>query len=190
MPVLMCRRPISADMRDLAGKFHKDWRVADDLATFLESWIVRFEPKIIVEFGSGYSTVLMANLVDAWEGVVIAFEQDEDRAEQTRKVLDDNDLIGGTVIYSPIKDGWYSQVAIPDLVDLVLVSGPGPCKNLTRAPAMAAVYSQLRSGGLVVVDDANRSQTMRDVEAWPDNYPNLRSSYFDFERGVFLVWKF
>jgi len=171
------------------GGFDPDWRIADDSADFITKWFAERNPKVTVEFGSGYSTVLMAGLVDAWEGVVIAFEQDENFANKTRSVLEESNIVAGAVMHAPIVDGWYSGVEVPPNIDFVLVDGPGPCKDRTRAPALAAVYDHLAPKALVVVDDGNRDSVVEDVYGWRDEFPGLQVCFVPNDRGMFLAWK-
>jgi len=166
--------------------FDPIWAISDDLATYITQHFEATDPKVVVEFGSGRSTVLMGGLVGDG-GSVTSFEQSPVYAEQT--FVEIRNMPWVNLVTTKIVDGWYAGVDVPDQIDFVLVDGPGPCKDRTRRPAMDKVYDKLSPNAFVVVDDANRVTAQEDVDSWLRDYPDLQHTFVPNERGMIVLWK-
>jgi len=162
------------------------WAIADDLQSFITERFAKHRYTDVVEFGSGLSTKLFADLKPAW-GIVTAYEQSPEYAAQTRELV--GGVPGVTVVEAPIVDGWYGSVRMPDIIDFVLVDGPGPCENRTREPAMDAVYGSLVPGAMIVVDDANREEARVAMSHWVMKYKDLYVRHLNHERGTYVLVK-
>jgi predicted O-methyltransferase YrrM len=140
------------------------------------------ERRLVVELGSGVSTVVLSRLERELGGSVIAVEHSPEWAAWVRRALERDGLEDvATVIEAPLRphplslDGapWYDQDelgALPrDGVELLLVDGPpgyGAGMSRSRHPALPTLEGRLADGALVVLDDAERQGEREILDAW------------------------
>jgi predicted O-methyltransferase YrrM len=135
----------------------------------------------VVECGSGYSTLVLARLLDGRGGDLISLEHDAGWAERVEAALEDEGLSAtARVLHAPLEPhplargegGWYATGALgelPDQVDLLLVDGPSasePGIEESRYPALPLLGGRLGPNGLVILDDIGRAGERRVLEAW------------------------
>jgi predicted O-methyltransferase YrrM len=136
---------------------------------------------VIVECGSGVSTIVLARLLRArGRGSLVALEHDEGWATRVAELLRGEGLDHvARVVHAPLSGAprWYDRAALdglPDAVDLLIVDGPpayAPGDELRRAPALELLDPRLAAGATVVLDDLDR-QGERDVLAgWESTTP-------------------
>lgn len=141
-----------------------------------------YRPEVVVECGSGSSTVWMASQFErlGFDGHIYSLEHDPHYAHQTRLLLEHSGLSErATVLEAPLEDTadssgrirpWYSQTALDELpprCDLLFVDGPPSSKGKgIRARALEAFESRLGVGGLIVVDDVQRADEAAMVRSW------------------------
>jgi hypothetical protein len=153
--------------------------------------IQQFEAPLVVDCGSGVSTLHMARAVrEIGRGRVIALEQDADWAEYIRRMLERNGLDRwATIVVAPIKPArileletaWYSLdpgvFPVDTPVDVVVVDGPrGTDGELTRFGALPQLWDRLAKGAVVCLDDTNRADEQRICKLWRDNFPVAEAS--------------
>ena len=150
------------------------WAISPDFATLQVGLIAEHKPKLIVELGSGVSTLISCYALRTFsiEGRVIALDHDADYAGRTRDLLRTHGLDGlATVIHAPIapETRWYDLAAFPEdlSIDLLVVDGPpqavGP---MARYPALPNLWAHLAPGALILVDDTMRSDEQQMVARW------------------------
>jgi predicted O-methyltransferase YrrM len=150
------------------------------------------ERRVIVELGSGVSTVVLARLMRELGGRIWAVEHLPGWAGWVRRALERDGLEDvATVVEAPLEpharslDGapWYSEEALGALpsegLELLLVDGPpgyGEGMATSRYPALPVLAGRLAPGALVVLDDAEREAEARILDAWE------REEGFTFDR--------
>lgn len=150
------------------------------------------ERRLIVELGSGVSTVVLARLMRQLGGRIWAVEHLPGWAGWVRRQLDRDGLSDvATVLEAPLEphpaalDGapWYAAAALAELpaegIELMLVDGPpgyGEGMARSRYPALGALGDRLADGALVVLDDAEREGEREILDAWE------REEGFTFDR--------
>lgn len=164
-------RPLTGELPlDLSG-----WAADPVLADRVARQLVKSRPDMVVEGGSGWSTVLTACcLRELSGGRVVALEHQEEYAERTRALIRHYDATEqAEVIHAPITevsiDGnswrWYGvdPAAILDHpVDMLIVDGPpGDLAPKSRYPAVPILAEKLGDSWVVILDDGHR-----DDEAW------------------------
>lgn len=174
--------------------------VSADLALFLHEWVRRNRPKLILELGSGSSTVVLAAAAgEVAESQVVSLESDSGFARRTRTMI--SNYSGG--LRAEVRDAplteiflngthylWYDTSAISDLsnIDLVFVDGPvstsGP---FSRYPALPLLVDRLASNGVIVVDDANRRGEKVMIEMWRREIPGLNVEELPVEKGAVVI---
>lgn len=147
--------------------------------------IQQFEAPVVVDCGSGVSTLHMARAVkEIGRGKVIALEQDADWAEYIRRMLARNGLDQwATIVVAALepaqvlnrKTSWYSlgAGALPGdkPIDVVVVDGPrGTDGELTRLGALPRLWDRLSSRAVVFLDDTNRPDEQMICDLWRENF--------------------
>lgn len=145
-------------------------------------------PRLVVELGSGTSTVWFAYLLESLgTGRLVTVEHAEEWVERTRGVLADHGFAESAQVevrHAPLgpsgvpghETRWYDQAVLADLhdIDMLVVDGPpariGPG---ARYPAGPHLVDRVRVGGIVVVDDAGREEEKSMVARWLQERPDL-----------------
>jgi predicted O-methyltransferase YrrM len=175
----------------------RGWAVSPDLAAHLVRTVLKTRPSLVVEAGSGVSTLLMGlALRQLGEGRVIALEHDRRHAEATCHLLQRFDVRGSAeVILAPLIDydisgtmwRWYDKSGLESSspVDILFVDGPpseiGP---RARYPALPLLVDRLPAGALVVLDDARRPDESGVVNLWLAQYDGFSLEMLDHEKGT------
>ena len=138
--------------------------------------------KLVVECGSGMSTIYLAKCLSARkQGRVIAIEHDSTWADYVNQLLVVNGLADiAEVVVAPLKDTviegrscrWYdpdvlNELPIPEGIDLLLVDGPPEDTGvMARAPALPFFHDYLASHSRIFLDDTNRLEERMIADAW------------------------
>lgn len=127
--------------------------------------------RVVVECGSGLSTILIARrLRELGDGHVASLEHDPGFAMACRRQLQRESLADfAAVIEAPLRThpasgvGWYDPRALALLpaagIELLLVDGPpagGRAIERSRYPALGELRPRLAPGAVVILDDARR----------------------------------
>ncbi len=181
----------------------RGWAASPDVLLYLAQDILTRRPTVVVEFGSGTSSVVMGlALVQAGGGRLVSFDHDEQWAQRTRDVVAAHglgDVV--TVAHAPLTPTgssnadakgrhptWYGGVEVPDGVGLVFVDGPPSTRDPhARQPVLAAVRPHLLPGAKVVLDDADRSGEREIVRRWCAADQTLTSTHLPAEKGIAVV---
>ncbi len=180
----------------------RKWAASPDYLSLISREIIALKPTLIVELGSGVSTVIAASCLNKiGNGRIISFEQDALFIEKTRRNLRIHGLDGiSQVIHAQIKDielmgekrKWYdiSVIEIPDKIDMLIVDGPSLSgQSLKRYPAVPFFSSKLSDTAVVILDDAQRKDERHCVEQWLKEYPNMSCEYIESEKGAYVLKK-
>lgn len=190
--LLDLRRPLPA----MSG-----YGMAGSTALFVASAVLGARPRVVVEFGSGISTVLIAKALERnGEGRLVSIDHSGGYLEQTRALLEAEGVAHRVELrvgpLRPWRGGgspWYDAAVLEGIeqADLVLVDGPPASSGrLARYPAGPEMAGLLRRGGLLLLDDVNRAAESRIARLWLEELPlrelhRLRSGkgLMVFERG-------
>src|SRR5262245_37885881 len=150
---------------------HQGFTITGEEAAFFFHLIRRHRPRLVLELGSGSSTVLFAAALRAnGVGRVVSIEHDGEHVERTRAMLERADLLDRVELaHAPLGDlapngrtfQWYDLGAnlgpLTEKIDFLFVDGPpGKVQTLSRSPAMPMLASHLAPRALVVADDGAR----------------------------------
>ena len=143
-------------------------------------------PRLVLELGSGTSTVWIAYALERIGGRLISLDHDPGYAEQTRTMLRAHGLTGVAEVrdapLSPVEVrgadfDWYAAEALTgvDGVDLLLVDGPpGSTGPMSRYPALDMLHGKLSRQATVVLDDISRDDEQETLRRWADEDTRLR----------------
>lgn len=179
----------------------REWTCSPDLLQEYVTEIMRLRPSVVLECGSGLSTIwggYAAELCGTGSRVV-ALEHDEQYLDNTKKLvtahgLDAHCEIRLAQLVDVTVDGetlqWYDPSAVSDLVDIgiVLIDGPpGPLGPLARLPAVPLLRPKLAEGAIVIVDDADRADEAQAVSRWTAFWPELGVRRLKHEKGTVVL---
>ena len=158
------------------------WAITGQFLQNLVEEIYLREPQLIVECGSGTSTIVSAAcLKDIGKGKVLSLDHESYFAKKTRKLL----AVEGTeefaqVITAPINDfeingktwKWYRtdfEKLINQQIDILVVDGPpSTLQSKSRYPAVPLLKKYLADDFLIMLDDGLREDEAEIAKEWAD----------------------
>lgn len=168
----------SATLPRLANPFG-GWAISADMARLVCELFLARQPSLVVELGSGASTVVLGHLAASHDGPrIVSLEHDAiwyaDTLEQlTRAGLTDFVDLRFAPLEPIMLNGkeylWYSMEALNELngVEMLLVDGPpghiGPSARYPAGPVLAPITAP---GCLWIVDDIVREPEHEMVARW------------------------
>lgn len=184
----------------------RGWATSPDVLLKLHTYIVERKPKCIVEFGSGASTVVIADaLRKNGVGKLYSFDNSEEFGAKTLKNLELESLedwvqldVSGLVEWegehmNPEHQNnsslWYNIESLQQVrdIDLVWVDGPpGNSCKYSRFPALLAVKNQLAKTAQVWMDDTIRNEEYEICERWSE-LVNGALVFFELEKGLGIL---
>jgi len=141
-----------------------DWSLPEDVLKRLTALVKKHKPKLLVECGSGYSTVALAKAVG--KGRLVSLEHEQRFAERTRAMLNGSKA---EVRHAPIAAGWYAEDGWKDLdaIDMLIVDGPpGSLGTEARYPALPLLRERLSDKAVIILDDVFRPDEQAIIERW------------------------
>ncbi len=157
----------------------RKYAISPDLGVDYLRCIRDLRPEMVVELGSGTSTVIAGyQLKRNGIGRVIAVEHQESWAKQSSANLREHGLDNvAEVRHSPLTEvnveghtrSWYSTEALDDIerIDILLIDGPYDSEDSnTRYPALPMLCGRLSEKGIIIVDDCVRPNWYRTVVRW------------------------
>lgn len=180
----------------------RGWTVSPDFANTLISQILENRPKIILELGSGLSTLVSAYcLEEIGQGKIISIDHEKEYATKTLEALSTHKLREFVEIrYAPLTKisldkeewHWYDMSAFTEIqcVDLLVIDGPpADFGSMVRYPALPLLDHLLSDNAVILVDDANRVGESKMVEKWLKQFSNMHLEFVSNEKGIFILKK-
>lgn len=176
----------------------RGWPTSPDFLLHLHSWLLKHQPKMVVETGSGASTLVIADaLRQNGFGKLISLEHLQKYADKTYETLADEDLtrwvelrVGALVPWkgkhlNPKPSRWYTlNLEGINHIDLLVVDGPpGNTCLYARYPALPAFFERLAPTAEVWMDDANRQEEKEISEEWAKRY-GFELEFIPLEKGM------
>jgi predicted O-methyltransferase YrrM len=176
------------------------WAISPELAATLVTLVRTHEPDVIVELGSGASTLVMGYAVEQQgKGRVISLDHSAKYGAETRKDLAMHALQDWTEVrHAPLTSiqqrgktwSWYDLDAIEKnlSIDMVVIDGPpretGP---MARYPAVPALYEYLSDDAVVVLDDAYRKDEKGILDRWMSDYDDFELVIHESPSGTAVL---
>jgi len=179
----------------------RGWAASPDLLVVLVDLVITERPSLIVECGSGASTLWLALAMRRFEidGRIIALEHDPVFGGKTRDLLARHDVrdlaeVRNAPLESFSLDGeiysWYSRRAWEDLtgIDLLFVDGPpATTGRQARYPALPLLSGSLSPVATAVLDDLVVPDMQEVLRLWLDAYPDFRSEILPLEKQAAVL---
>lgn len=185
----------------------RGWPTSPDFLLTLHTWILKKKPKVIVETGSGASTLVIADaLRQNGSGKLISLEHLQFYADKTRQTLLDENLTAWVDLRVNQLEAWNGEHLNPsdadkpsrwyalnlhniNNIDLLIVDGPpGNTCLFARYPALPAFFDRLSPNAEVWMDDANRQEEKDITEEWAKRY-GFEMEIIPLEKGMSRLWR-
>lgn len=158
------------------------WKADVGLLTLLVDHIEAHRPQVVVEFGSGASSLILAKALQRnGSGRLTSYDQHAEFVASTRDWLTGHGL-AADMRHAPLGNPasgwpgrWYQPDGLPPLIDLLVVDGPPwSIHPLTRGSA-DSLFARIAPGGAIILDDAARPGERIVAHRWRKTWPD-----FDF----------
>jgi predicted O-methyltransferase YrrM len=161
--------------------------------------IVENRPRLVLECGSGSSTIVIARCLRALGGRIISLEHDPAYARRTEELvrlygLDDLVTVVTALLVPRDVNGetapWYASAYEPFLkepIDVLLVDGPQKAVGWrARYPAVPLLKSRLAPECWILMDDGDRPDEQAIAHAWSKDL-GAKLTYLEGGRGGWLL---
>jgi hypothetical protein len=179
----------------------RGWAASPDLLVVLVDLVITQRPSLVVECGSGASTLWLALTMRRFgiDGRVIALDHDPVFGGKTRDFLARHDVCGlAEVRDAPLEsfslDGetysWYARRAWEDLtgIDLLFIDGPpATTGHQARYPALPLLGGSLSPVATAVLDDLVVPDMQEVLRLWLDRYPDFGSEILPLEKQAAVL---
>jgi predicted O-methyltransferase YrrM len=177
------------------------WAASPDLLLVLVDLVIGERPSLVVECGSGASTLWFALAMRRFgiDGRIVALDHDPVFAGKTRDLLARHDVGDlAEVRDAPLEtfglDGqayeWYARKAWEDLtgIDLLFVDGPpATTGHQARYPALPLLAGSLSPAATAVLDDLIVPDMQEVLRLWLDAYPEFSSEILPLEKQAAVL---
>lgn len=170
----------------------RSWAASPDLLLTIADTIKKYRPGLVVELGSGVSTLVAAK---SGARKVISIDNSEEFGGKTVAMIKDHKVRGVEVRIAPLQpyangSTWYDTSTIKDLkkIDLLIIDGPPGSKNPeARYPALAELKDKLSAKAVVIIDDVHREGERKLAEDFAKALPNHHLVILDHEKGTAVI---
>jgi predicted O-methyltransferase YrrM len=177
----------------------RGWAASPDLLKLTAELIHEEQPSLIVEAGSGVSTVVYGRILKGKSGKVCSLEHELTYHEKSSRLIETHGLTETCrVHHTPLVSHmineedwmWYDldDVHLDRPIDLLFIDGPPErIQTLSRYPAVPLLFEHLSEEAVIVLDDGGREEEEEIVRKWTQEYPSLEAEYKSLEKGAFVI---
>lgn len=180
----------------------RGWAGSPDFLWHLARHARQHHPKVVVECGSGTSTVILARCLQlSGAGHVYSMDHDPVYAEKTRQELTFHGLSEwATVFDAPLQKHlingqdwlWYASEVLPGGfgIDMLIIDGPpATTGKLARYPVGPKLFPRVNAGGAVFMDDYARSDETAIAKLWQEEWKEFAFVDMQAEKGLLCMRK-
>jgi predicted O-methyltransferase YrrM len=177
-----------------------NWTASPELITRIFYLMKLHQPGVIVELGSGASSVCGGYFCEhLGTGKLITLDHDSNYAGLTRKNLINHSLDSYVEVrHAPLMEcdvngsthTWYDLKAFDDIpaIDMLIIDGPPHKTQLhARFPALPLLFSKLSKHAVIILDDASREQETEIVRRWITEYPGFETEFIPSDKGLCIL---
>jgi predicted O-methyltransferase YrrM len=179
----------------------RGWAVSPDALNLLVQELLAVRPALVVECGSGISTLWLGLTIKklGLDTRVVALDHEDEYAGKTNRMLVQHGVDDiATARYAPLTDvstgdgsqPWYDPAATKDLDGIGVLFVDGPPKtvaDLARMPALPVLWDKLAPQASIVLDDMIRQDEQDIVALWRQQHPELTAEDFRTEKGTCIL---
>ncbi len=181
------------------------YQATPEFLRFVVQLMLESKPALVVELGSGLSTVLAAYCIERnGQGRIVSIDHEARFCEATRSLLRLHGLERHVrLVHAPLiaveaggrTSQWYDPAVIRRALDeegrpigLLVVDGPpGKDQSMARFPAVPLLEDRLTPTALVLVDDARRPDEQAMVAEWMQRYEGFSRENYQSEKGTIIL---
>jgi predicted O-methyltransferase YrrM len=179
----------------------RQWGTSADAVLALVELLRSTQPALVTVCGNAVSA-LWAALAAQQFGIdtrIVVLQHDEQSAQSARQLLAAHGVAGRVEVrHAPLETfdlngdvhEWYGRQAFVDLqqIDLLFACGPlaGSVPDL-RFPALPVLAGQLADGGVVLLDESDKTDYLEIVDQWLARIPGLTRDHFTANPGISLL---
>ena len=159
----------------------RGWAASPDLILEIINVLNDRKPQVVVELGSGLSTIWIARILEIiGSGKLISIDHDASFADKTFENIKKSKLENFVEIrvcelenqsWNEGTENWYSKAIFKGIetIDLLIVDGPPESASGTyRWPAMWELESRMSEQATIILDDARREPEKQLAIAWSE----------------------
>ena len=178
----------------------RGWAISPDFGTLLIAEILTRKPQVVLELGSGVSTLLIAYCLEKiGHGRCISLDHDIIFCDKSRAMITVHQLGKiAEVVHAPLKEvqlaagnwDWYDTDRIdPDIkIDLLVIDGPpGQIQDNSRYPALPLLHTYFSDEAVILLDDAARADEQSIIAMWTREFPDFEYEYIPAEKGAAIL---
>jgi len=170
----------------------RGWVASPDLLLTITDIVRTHKPRLVVELGSGVSTLVIAK---AGAKKIISIDNSEEFADTTRAMLKAHGIRGVEVRVAPLTAhvsgvDWYDTSKLSDIkgIDLLFIDGPPGSKNPeARKPALPELLKRLSPKAVIIIDDVNRPGERELAEEFAKAFPSHILTLLQHEKGTAVI---
>lgn len=175
------------------------YAIAPDFALMLARMIADEKPELILETGSGVSTLVAAYALQRLgRGKVVALEHEPAYAEKTRALIAQHGLSDyATIVDAPLEpielDGttyrWYATRALDGLgpIDMVIDDGPPRCAgDMLRYASLPVLSKRMALRATFVLDVVGEEEKII-LERWRHELPAFAQEHLATKKGNVII---
>lgn len=170
----------------------RGWAASPDFLLALYEISKRAKPRLVLELGSGVSTLVLAK---SGAKKIVSLDHSEDFGAQTRAMLKHHKVSGVEIRiddleHYPSGHLWYSKASLKSLgkIDLLVIDGPPSSTNPdARYPALENILPLLSPKAIIILDDANRADDRKLAEAFAAALPHHLLRFIHHEKGTAVI---
>tara|TARA_Y100000996_G_scaffold630_1_gene570 strand:- start:467 stop:1240 length:774 start_codon:yes stop_codon:yes gene_type:complete len=184
----------------LASNALDDYAANPDFLFLINDIINKYKPSVIVEAGSGVSTLICAySLQKLSNGKIFSLDHDKDYQSIVKSSISEHYLDNFVEsIHAPLVDyqnhnfKWYDIKELNRLnkIDLLIIDGPPVkfSKNI-RYPAIPLLLNKIKKGAIIILDDCKRKEEKNVVSLWKKEFDCFDYKYIDNCKGAYIIKK-
>ncbi len=177
----------------------REYAISPDCAVLLAQLVADEKPEMVLETGSGVSTIVLAYALQRLgRGRVVALEHDPVYARQTRDLIAQHGLAAyATVVDAPLEPmmvsgrpyHWYSTDALCGLgtIDLVLDDGPPRIAGTMLRYASLPLLSQRLTARSTFVLDVVGEEEREILARWREEFPMFTQEHLATKKGNVIL---
>jgi predicted O-methyltransferase YrrM len=171
----------------------RSWAASADVLLTLVNTSQKIKPKVVLDLGSGVSTLVLAKASPGAK--VFSIDHLEEFAGKTRSLLEDHQITNVDLRVAPLSPNsagsdWYEISALSDIdqIDLLFIDGPpGSKDDKARHPALAHCLSKLSPKAVIVIDDAGRDGERALAQMFLQALPGYEIEFLSHEKGTAVL---
>jgi predicted O-methyltransferase YrrM len=171
----------------------RNWAASPDVLLTLLNLARTTNPQVILDLGSGMSTLVLAK--SAPGAKVVSIDNSPEFAEKTKKILENHAITNAEVRVAPLTPhtsgvDWYDLSRLSDVsnIDLLFIDGPPGSKNpMARHPAIAECIAKLSPKAVIVIDDAGREGERAMALDFAAALPTHSLEFVSHEKGTAVL---